>query len=166
MTLLYCFYATPTAYWKASYKSADVPGAIRACSSTLAILAERWAEAEFVRDTFEILAKEVPISQAWDRPRTMSQAGRAGIEENWKKMSEVVIHRPTLCMIQEMATEEFVDVSDVDSTGFIGAAMPPDAVGVPSSLTNGMDLQWDLGHDSITIDDNFGSGGDYATPMF
>lgn len=115
MTLLYCFYATPPSAWKDSYRSPDVADAIRACASTLAILADRWTEAECVRDVFEILAREVPTThqashhQHWQpqRPRRMSDRGRRGIEACWRRLQESVIHRPTLRMVHEMAAEDF-----------------------------------------------------------
>ncbi|EEU36782.1 uncharacterized protein NECHADRAFT_88944 [Fusarium vanettenii 77-13-4] len=131
VTLLYCFYATPIALWRPSYKSADVPDAIRACSSTLAIMADRWTEAECLRDVFDILAREL-----------MSAAGRRNIlEENWQQMSEIVIHRSTLRMIREMATECFV--SEVELGNY--EQLHPDA-GLDAEaavlLIDAMDLQW------------------------
>ncbi|KAH7176894.1 fungal-specific transcription factor domain-containing protein [Dactylonectria macrodidyma] len=141
VTLLYCLYATPTSRWKPSYKSADVSDAIRACSSTLAILAERWAEAECVRDVFEILAREIPLGVTWERPTMMSETGKAGIEENWQGLSNIVIHRPTLRMIQEMATEPFIDhaelISEVNMESSVDLA-PQDA----AFLEDELNLQW------------------------
>lgn len=99
VTLLYCFWATPPSQWKESYKSSDVFDAMRACSSTLAILAERWAEAECCRDVFEVLAREVPVGETWRRPKRLSDAGRKTIEQNWRHLQDTVIHRPTLRMV-------------------------------------------------------------------
>ncbi|KAH7006976.1 fungal-specific transcription factor domain-containing protein [Ilyonectria destructans] len=141
VTLLYCLYATPTSRWKLSYKSADVSDAIRACSSTLAILAERWAEAECVRDVFEILAREIPLGETWERPRMMSETGRSGIEENWKPLSNIVIHRPTLRMIHEMTTEPFVDHAETISDDVINTAVTLAPVDT-TFLADEMDLQW------------------------
>ncbi|RSL52130.1 hypothetical protein CEP53_008184 [Fusarium sp. AF-6] len=143
VTLLYCFYATPIALWRPSYKSADVPDAIRACSSTLAIMADRWTEAECLRDVFDILAREVPLGETWDRPQLMSVAGRRNIlEENWQQMSEIVIHRPTLRMIREMATECFV--SEVELGNY--EQLHPSDAGLDEEaaalLIDAMDLQW------------------------
>ncbi|KAK9771659.1 putative Fungal-specific transcription factor domain-containing protein [Seiridium cardinale] len=160
VNLLYCFYATPILHWKESYKSVDVSDAIRACSSTLAILSERWVEAECVRDVFEILAREIPIGQTWERPTAIRQAGRTGIEENWNNMSKIVIHRPTLRMIHEMATKEFVR----DDTGDIAdGAIHPSIVADGSSaeaanLMHGMDLQWvDSTNPALNMYNNFES---------
>ncbi|ETS84225.1 hypothetical protein PFICI_02250 [Pestalotiopsis fici W106-1] len=149
VTLLYCFYATPISHWKASYKCADVSSAIRACSSTLAILAERWIEAECVRDMFEILASEIPIGQSWDRPAVMGDAGRAAIEENWERVAKIVIHRPTLRMIREMATEDFV-VDGPEETGVeirASTATNQNTAEEATNLMPGIGLQW---HDSST----------------
>ena len=107
VTLLYCFWATPLNLWKDSYRSSDVFDAMRACSSTLAILAERWAEAECCRDVFEVLAREIPVGETWRRPTRLSAAGRKSIEQNWRILQNTVIHRPTLRMVHEMAVEDF-----------------------------------------------------------
>ncbi|KKY23031.1 putative zn 2cys6 transcription [Phaeomoniella chlamydospora] len=139
VTLLYCFYATPPTQWKASYKSADVPDAIRACSSTLAILAERWAEAECVRDIFEIIAREVPVGETWGRPKRMSEGGRRAVEENWKRVSEIVIHRPTMRMIHEIATEDFCDHVSTDFQNISDSAV---AHGATIFALDGLDIQW------------------------
>ncbi|KAJ9137074.1 Transcriptional activator protein acu [Pleurostoma richardsiae] len=141
VTLLYCFFATPPSHWPSSYKSSDVPDAIRACSSILAVLAERWTEAECIRDTFETLAKEIPLGETWERPRRISDAGRTIIEDNRKAMSGIVIHRPTLRMIHEMATDEFVDPAEVNSGSGINRT-PTAAPEAATSIFDGMDLQW------------------------
>ena len=141
MTLLYCFYATPVSRWKPSYKSADVSDAIRACSSTLAILAELWSEAESIRDVFETLAREVPVGETWERQIMMSGDGRRSIEKNWEGISKIVIHRPTLRMIHEMATESFVDEAETSSDTLMNTAIETD-LEAANSLIDGIDLQW------------------------
>jgi hypothetical protein len=159
VTLLYCFFATPTSQWKASYKSVDVLDAIRACSSTLAILAERWIEAECVRDVFEILAREIPLGQAWERPTAMREAGRLGIQQNWNNMSKIVIHRPTLRMIQEMATEEYVsDGAEEDGSGAMRTANATGTAQSTSNFVHDMDLQWtDATNPQLELYSNFDS---------
>ena len=142
VTLLYCFFATPPSHWAPCYKSIDVPDAIRACSSTLAVLAERWTEAECIRDSFEVLAKEVPVGETWDRPRTISEAGRASIQHNWKGMSEIVIHRLTLRMIHEIATHDFVDSAELASGDAMNNNMDIAEQEHATSIFDGMDLQW------------------------
>jgi hypothetical protein len=142
VNLLYCFYATPISQWKASYKSADVPDAIRACSSTLAILAERWTEAECVRDVFEILAREIPHGETWERPVRLTDAGRAGIEANWKKVGEIIINRPTLYMIHEIATQDFVQEAKANSDDTMSTTEVA-SPNIASFLFGEVDLGWD-----------------------
>ncbi|KAK9418249.1 putative Zn(2)-C6 fungal-type domain-containing protein [Seiridium unicorne] len=160
VNLLYCFYATPISHWKESYKSVDVSDAIRACSSTLAILSERWVEAECVRDVFEILAREIPIGQTWERPTAIRQAGRTGIEENWNNMSKIVIHRPTLRMIHEMATKEFVrdDTGDMADGAIHPSIVADGSSAEAANLMHGMDLQWvDSTNPALNMYNNFES---------
>ncbi|KAK6085192.1 fungal specific transcription factor domain-containing protein [Seiridium cupressi] len=160
VNLLYCFYATPISHWKESYKSVDVSDAIRACSSTLAILSERWVEAECVRDVFEILAREMPIGQTWERPTAIRQAGRTGIEANWNNMSKIVIHRPTLRMIHEMATKEFVcdDTGDMADGAIHPSIVADGSSGEAANLMHGLDLQWvDSTNPALNMYNNFES---------
>uniref|UniRef100_A0A8H7KCW2 Xylanolytic transcriptional activator regulatory domain-containing protein n=1 Tax=Bionectria ochroleuca TaxID=29856 RepID=A0A8H7KCW2_BIOOC len=146
VTLLYCFFATPPSRWKDSYTSPDVSDAIRACSSTLAILAERWAEAECVRDTFELLAGEIPIGLTWERPAMISAAAMNGIEEHWAGLSKVVIHQPTLRMIREMATEPLVADFEIPSEFEHDNSVTVDVMnsleGVTPPMTEEMHRQW------------------------
>ncbi|RAO67306.1 uncharacterized protein BHQ10_003318 [Talaromyces amestolkiae] len=141
--LLYCFFATPLPQWKQSYKSSTVSNAIRACSSTLAILAERWDEAECLRDVFEILAREISVSETWGRPTRISEAGRSGIEQNWAGLTAVLVHRPTLLMIREIITEDFVCVSATGSEqpGLIDAHHNA-TQGEAGTAHKEVDLQW------------------------
>ncbi|CAK7232800.1 hypothetical protein SCUCBS95973_008379 [Sporothrix curviconia] len=115
VTLLYCFFATPPSHWPPAYKSKDVPDAIRACSNTLAVLADRWIEAECVRDVFEVLAKEIPPGETWERPLRMQNDSRAAIEADWTALTNIVVDRPTLGMIREMIIDNFVDNAEVQN---------------------------------------------------
>ncbi|KAF7560398.1 hypothetical protein G7046_g3763 [Stylonectria norvegica] len=141
VTLLYCFFATPPSNWKPSYRCADVPDAVRACSSTLAILADRWDEAECLRDVFEILAREVPIAETWGRPNRLSDAGSAYIHKHWQRMSTIVIHRPILRMIREMATETFAVSGDKTPVETRESSVAPAHEMAVGSLGY-MDAQW------------------------
>ncbi|KIV98845.1 uncharacterized protein PV09_09416 [Verruconis gallopava] len=152
VTLLYCFFATPPSQWKDSYRSPDVLDAIRACSTTLAILADRWTEAECTRDVFEVLAREVPVAENWRRPTRMSERGRKDIEQNWPLLQSTVIHRPTLRMIHEMAAEDFAQDDDLDVD--VASGVNPEARSEMPS-TGEFDLQW--------IDPSHGPLGDMAT---
>ena len=122
VTLLYCFFATPPALWPAAYNSTDVPDAVRACSSTLAVLAERWVEAECVRDVFEVLAREVPFGASWDRPQRISESGRAAIDACWPAIKKIVMDRPTLGMIREMANDCFVETAEASQAHAVPSA--------------------------------------------
>lgn len=87
------------------------------------------------------MAKEIPLGETWGRPKRISEAGRVIIEDNWKGMSGIFIHRPTLRIIHEMVTDEFVDPAGVNS----GDAMNHTAIAAPeaaASIFDGMDLQW------------------------
>ena len=154
VTLLYCFWTTPPSLWKDSYRSSDVFDAMRACSSTLAILAERWAEAECCRDVFEVLAREVPVGETWRRPKRLSEAGRKSIEQNWRLLQEIVIHRPTLRMIHEMAAEDFpAEPAPVAGT----AGQQQGVTGNEMDMYNQLDLHW--------IDPSHGPIGDLETDL-
>ncbi|KAH8895609.1 hypothetical protein GQ53DRAFT_682232 [Thozetella sp. PMI_491] len=161
VTLLYCFFATPPLQWKPSYKSADVPDAIRACSSTLAILAERWAETECIRDIFEILAREIPLGETWGRPQRISLDGTAVIQENWERMRKIVLHRPTLRMIHEMAHEQFTESAEISTRMEVYPA-PTDAAESTMAIFEGIDLQWvdPPGQPPLTLGPRFGIESD------
>jgi len=159
--MLYCFWATPPSLWKESYRSTDVFDAMRACSSTLAILAERWAEAECCRDVFEVLAREVPVGDTWRRPKRLSDAGRKSIEQNWRLLQENVIHRPTLRMIHEMAAEDFPVETKTPGE-------PRETQQAPGTeiAYNQLDLQWvDPSHGPIAdLENDFSHGS--ATGLY
>ncbi|EXJ78707.1 hypothetical protein A1O1_09109 [Capronia coronata CBS 617.96] len=148
VTLLYCFWATPPQLWRDSYRSADVPDAVRACSSTLAIFAERWTEAECLRDVFETLAREIPLGESWPRPKRMTPAGVATVESSLPHTTQVVVHRPVLRMIREMATEDFpVDDRPVMQEMDLDDDNPPPSSAIPALAPGdddggGMGLQW------------------------
>lgn len=121
--------------------------AMRACSSTLAILAERWAEAECCRDVFEVLAREVPVGETWRRLKRRSGVGRKTIKHNWRLLEEIVIHRPTLRMIHKMATENLP----------IDVATPASHPNNNMAMYNQLDLQW--------VDPSHGPIGDFETDL-
>ncbi|KAJ5122226.1 hypothetical protein N7526_009163 [Penicillium atrosanguineum] len=93
VTLLYCFWATPPSYRTPTYRLPEVSEALRACSTALAILSERWAQAEPLRDVFDILAREIPIHETpgMDHSsRCMSTQSVSFIESQMHFMSDVV----------------------------------------------------------------------------
>ncbi|OQE12988.1 hypothetical protein PENFLA_c057G05755 [Penicillium flavigenum] len=110
ITLLYCFWATPPQYQTIAYRSREVPDALRACSTALAILAERWVQAEPLRDVFDVLAKEVPLygmTQGDPPPRRISAESASYIQSQMPLLTSIIMHRGVLRMIREMITEDF-----------------------------------------------------------
>lgn len=108
ITLLYCFWATPPEHRTENYDSLDVPDALRACSNILAIMADRWAKADCLRDVFELLAREIPLVDRPDKPPTrLTDRARFEIQKHLPEIRALVVHRPTLRMIEEMISEDF-----------------------------------------------------------
>lgn len=110
VTLLYCFWATPSQHQTAAYKTREVPEALRACSTALAILAERWIQAEPLRDVFDTLAREIPVyGMVVDDPppRRISAESASYIESLMPLLTSIIMHRGVLRMIREIITEDF-----------------------------------------------------------
>ncbi|OQE09756.1 hypothetical protein PENVUL_c005G03550 [Penicillium vulpinum] len=110
ITLLYCFWATPPQHQTIAYRSREVPEALRACSTALAILAERWVQAEPLRDVFDVLAKEVPLYGTTEEdplPRRISAESTSYIQSQMPLLTSIIMHRGVLRMIREMTTEDF-----------------------------------------------------------
>lgn len=110
VTILYCFWATPLAYRTPAYHGAEVSEALRACSTALAILAERWAQAEPLRDVFDILAKEIPTYEPPSVSPTqkhITSESVALIESHMHAIREISRNRVVLRMLQEMTTDDF-----------------------------------------------------------
>lgn len=105
---MYCFWATAPEHRSENYDSLDVPDALRACSNILAIMAERWAKADCLRDVFELLAREIPLIDRPNKPPTrLSEKTCSAIRAHLPQVRELVVHRPVLRMIEEMITEDF-----------------------------------------------------------
>ncbi|OQE43569.1 hypothetical protein PENCOP_c003G05946 [Penicillium coprophilum] len=109
ITLLYCFWATPPQHQTTAYRSREVPEALRACSTALAILAERWVQAEPLRDVFDALAKEIPLYGTTEDPppRRISAESATYIQSLMPLLTSIIMHRGVLRMIREMTTEDF-----------------------------------------------------------
>ncbi|OQD87808.1 hypothetical protein PENANT_c005G02572 [Penicillium antarcticum] len=109
ITLLYCFWATPLQHQTPAYKSREVPEALRACSTALAILAERWTQAEPLRDVFDTLAREIPVygMVVDDAPRRISVEAASYIKSQMPLLTSIIMHRGVLRMIREIVTEDF-----------------------------------------------------------
>ncbi|KAF2023990.1 hypothetical protein EK21DRAFT_104984 [Setomelanomma holmii] len=108
ITLLYCFWATPPDQRTENYDSLDVSDALRACSNILAIMADRWAKAECLRDVLELLAREIPLVDRPHRPPTrLSEKASTTIREHLTEVRSLIVHRPVLRMLEEMVSEDF-----------------------------------------------------------
>lgn len=66
----------------------------------LAILADRWQNAEQYRDCFEVVARAVPRSS---RPGYLDREAREELTDLIEKVSEAGVHRHVRTMLYEMA---------------------------------------------------------------
>ncbi|KAH7324272.1 hypothetical protein B0I35DRAFT_475532 [Stachybotrys elegans] len=112
VALLYTFFATPPQVRPAVYEHPDVSEAVRACSITLTLIAERWPESRCIRNTFDILAREIPLfehasARIPPATRRVRQESSDALLSLLKELEPIVIHRDTLRMIREIATEDF-----------------------------------------------------------
>jgi hypothetical protein len=81
-------------------KEADL--AIRDCTSVVAILADRWQNAEHYRDCFEMVARAIPRSSG---PGYLEREARAELGGFAQKIVEVGVHRHVTTMLWEMANQ-------------------------------------------------------------
>ncbi|KAF2733970.1 hypothetical protein EJ04DRAFT_467568 [Polyplosphaeria fusca] len=126
ITLLYCFWATPPESRTDNFDSLDVPDALRACSNILAIMADRWAKADCLRDVFELLAREIPLVDRPSRPPTrLSDKTVVAIQEKLPQLRALIVHRSILRMLDEMINEDFPR-----SRGNQGITRPPSVAGM------------------------------------
>jgi hypothetical protein len=110
VTILYCFWATPPAYRTPAYRGIEVSEALRACSTALAILAERWTQAEPLRDAFDILLKEIPIHEGPDMSissKHITPDSVALLKSHMYAIREISRNRVVLRMLQEIMTDDF-----------------------------------------------------------
>lgn len=108
ITLLYCFWATPPECRTDNYDSLDVPDALRACSNILAIMADRWAKADCLRDVFELLAREIPLVDRPNKPPIrLAEKTVQAIHTHLPQVRSLVVHRPVLRMIEEIISQDF-----------------------------------------------------------
>jgi hypothetical protein len=129
--LLYCFWATPPQHQTPAYRSRKVPEALRACSTSLAILAERWVQAEPLRDVFDVLAKEIPLDgSVEDTPRHISAESASYVQSQMPLLTSTIMHRGVMRMIREMITEDFPLSRNKD----FNPALPPLDESMPQSL--------------------------------
>jgi len=89
-------------------KEADL--AIRDCTSVLAILADRWQNAEHYRDCFEVLARAIPRSS---RPGYLEREARSELAELAEKVNEAGVHRHVTTMLWEMASQDGEEEMDM-----------------------------------------------------
>lgn len=76
-------------------KEADL--AIRDCTSVLAILADRWENAEVYRDCFEVLARAIPGSGE------LGGEVKEELRGLCRRVEEMGCHRHVVTMLMEMA---------------------------------------------------------------
>lgn len=112
VALLYCFFVTPPDVRSPTYRESDVGEAVRACSIILSLVAERWPQARCIRDTYDILAREVSVTDhdgppASVGPRRMRPEASTMLLANMNQLEMIIVHRDTLRMIREMATHNF-----------------------------------------------------------
>lgn len=129
ITLLYCFWATPPEHRTENYDSLDVSDALRACSNILAIMADRWAKADCLRDVFELLAREIPLVDRPNKPPIhLSEKTVAAIRAHLAQVRSLVVHRSVLRMIEEMISEDFprsIEVAQFGRTPSVGGLLGP-----------------------------------------
>jgi hypothetical protein len=117
VTLLYCFWATPPSKRTENYDSPDVFDAIRACSNILAIMADRWPRADCLRDVFELLAREIPLTDRPNRPpKRLSEKSIVTIRQRLPQVRVLIVHRSILRMIEEMITDDFPRLASSESS--------------------------------------------------
>ncbi|EXJ78710.1 hypothetical protein A1O1_09112 [Capronia coronata CBS 617.96] len=80
----------------------EADDAIRDCGAVLAIFADRWPNAEYYRDCFEILAVSIPRSRPLGN---LEKDVRDKIKVLVHKLDEIGIHRTTSRMLWEMSAE-------------------------------------------------------------
>lgn len=140
-------------------------------------MADRWAKADILRDTFELLASEIPTSDLTPQlPTRLPSKAIMTIREMLPRVRDLVVHRPTLRMIEEMISQDFPRSSNVEID-----ASPPAAVRIsngsalvgqqsggalPHPATMAFQLPFSTPHlfgldgmgDSMPDPGNFGSG--------
>lgn len=148
VALLYCFFATPPEKRSSTYETLDVSEAVRACSVTLSLLAERWPSSKCVRDSFDLLAREIPLFEPsrtkTDSSRHMRSESSDALKQLLPQIEPLVVHRGTLRMVREMMSDEFPRPSvertsnrdEFNTTDENSAAA--DAAGDIGSLCSGM----------------------------
>ncbi|PYI04692.1 nitrilase [Aspergillus sclerotiicarbonarius CBS 121057] len=106
ITLLYCLWVVPPARRTAALQSSRVGTAIRTCSVILAVLSERWTQAEPLRDVFDSLADAIPVHCA---PHDLegSRISTDSIQHPLPRLNTIVVNKDILRMLTEMATEDY-----------------------------------------------------------
>lgn len=88
--------------------SPDVSDALRACSNTLAVVANQWPQAECLRDVFELLLREIPVYPPLTQQiHHISEHAVSQIREQIPDVREIIRSRNVLRMIDEMISEDF-----------------------------------------------------------
>ncbi|OOG00243.1 hypothetical protein ASPCADRAFT_158155 [Aspergillus carbonarius ITEM 5010] len=109
ITLLYCLWVVAPARRPAPLQSSKVGTAIRTISVILAVLAERWTQAEPLRDVFDLLADAIPVhcSPHDLTERRISRSSADRIQHQLPRLHALVVNKDILRMLTEMATEDY-----------------------------------------------------------
>ncbi|RAL14862.1 nitrilase [Aspergillus homomorphus CBS 101889] len=107
--LLYCLWATPVSERSALFQSQEIVKAVRTCTVILAVLSERWVQAELLRDVFDILADSIPTqcSSEYDGGSRLSEEAREMIKSRLPMLHAIVVNKDILRMLTELITEDY-----------------------------------------------------------
>ncbi|RAK79591.1 nitrilase [Aspergillus fijiensis CBS 313.89] len=107
--LLYCLWATPPSERPASIQLSEITKAIRTCTVILAVLSERWTQAEILRDVFDLLADSVPVQDTPDcvEGNGLSTQARQTIKSRLPMLHVIIVNKDILRMLMEMVTEDY-----------------------------------------------------------
>ncbi|RAK98547.1 nitrilase [Aspergillus ibericus CBS 121593] len=106
ITLLYCLWLVPPSRRPAALQSSKVGTAVRTCSVILAVLSERWTQAEPLRDVFDLLADAIPV-HCGPHDLDGSRISTDGIQHQLPRLNAIVVNKDILRMLTEMATEDY-----------------------------------------------------------
>ncbi|GKZ64129.1 hypothetical protein AnigIFM50267_003588 [Aspergillus niger] len=109
ITLLYCLWVVPPSHRSVEIQSPKIGTAIRTCSVILAVLSERWTEAEPLRDIFDLLADGIPVYWSPDNGEAsrISASSADTIQGYLPRVTAIVINKDIMRMLIEMTTEDY-----------------------------------------------------------
>ncbi|GKZ36304.1 hypothetical protein AbraIFM66950_007338 [Aspergillus brasiliensis] len=109
ITLLYCLWVVPPSQRSIGLQSPKIGTAIRTCSVILAVLSERWTEAEPLRDIFDLLADTIPVygSPHDGEASRISASSADTIQRYLPRVTAMVINKDIMRMLVEMTIEDY-----------------------------------------------------------